>query len=160
MRVIKLIMSIETQQIVYSYFHSLMTYGIIFWGNSSCSMHIFRTKKRLIRVKSGLRPNDSCRDVFKEWIILPLQSQYTFSLLIFMVNNMGSYHQTSQIHGFNPRCNFDLYCPQINLKIYHRGLYYFGIKLFNHLPSSTNELACNAKRFRVALSYAYHIFFG
>jgi hypothetical protein len=60
MRVIKPIMSTETQTIVYySYFHSLMTYGIIFWGNSSCSMQIFRTQKRVIRVMSGLRPNDS-----------------------------------------------------------------------------------------------------
>jgi hypothetical protein len=117
MRVIKPVMSIETQKIVYyAYFHSLMTYRIIFWGNSSC-MQIFRTQKRVIRVMSGLRPKDSCRDAFKEWRILPLQSQYIFSLLIFMVNNMGSYHPTSQIHGFNTRRNFDLYCPQTNLTI-------------------------------------------
>jgi hypothetical protein len=63
MRVIKPIMSIETQKIVYySCLHSLMTYGIMFWGNSSCSMQIFRTQKRIIKVMSGLRPKDSCRD--------------------------------------------------------------------------------------------------
>jgi hypothetical protein len=43
-----------------------------------------------------------------------------------------------------------------NLTIYQRGPYYFGIKLFNHLPSSIKELACNAKRFRVALSAFLH----
>jgi hypothetical protein len=85
-----------------------------------------------------------------------LQSQYIFYLLIFMVNNVGSYHPTSQIHGFNTRCNFDLYCPQTDLTIYQRGPYYFGIKLFNHLPSSIKDLACNAKRFRVALSAFLH----
>jgi hypothetical protein len=73
-----------------------------------------------------------------------------------MVNNMGSYQLTSQIHGFNTRRNFDLYCPQTNLTIYQRGSYYLGIKLFNHLPSSIKELACNAKRFRVALSAFLH----
>jgi hypothetical protein len=49
MRVIKPFMSTETLKIVYySYFHSLMTYGIIFWGNSF-SMQIFRTQKRVIK---------------------------------------------------------------------------------------------------------------
>jgi hypothetical protein len=35
-------------------------------------------------------------------------------LLIFVVNNMGFYHSTSQIDGFNTWHNFDLYCPQTN----------------------------------------------
>lgn len=66
MRVIKPIMPIETLKIVYySYFHSLLTYGIIFWGNSSCSIQIFRIQKRIIRIMSGLRPRDSCRDAFR-----------------------------------------------------------------------------------------------
>jgi hypothetical protein len=81
---------------------------------------------------SGLRPRGSCREAFTDWGILPLQSQYIFSLLIFVVNNMGFYHSTSQIHGFNTRCNFDLYHLQTNLPICERGPYYFGIKLFNH----------------------------
>jgi hypothetical protein len=126
MRVIKPIMPNETLKIVYySYFHSLLTYGIIFWGNTSFSMQIFRIKKRIIRVVSGLRPRDSCRDAFRDWRILQLQSQYIFSLLI-LVNNMGLYHTTSQIHGFNTRRNFDLYRPQTNLTIYQRGPYYLG----------------------------------
>jgi hypothetical protein len=126
-------MSIETLKIVCSsYFHSLMTYGIIFWGNSFFSMQIFRIQKRIIRVMSGLRSRDSCREAFKDWGILPLQSQYIFSFLIFVVNNMGFYHSASQIHGFNTRRNFDLYRPQINLSICQRGPYYFSIKLFNH----------------------------
>jgi hypothetical protein len=86
MRVIKPIMPIETLKVVYySYFHSHLTYGIIFWGNSPFSMHNFRIQKRIIRVMGGLRPRDSCLDTFKEWGILPLQSQYVFSLLIFVL---------------------------------------------------------------------------
>jgi hypothetical protein len=50
-----------------------------------------------------------------------------------VVNNMGLYH-TSQIQGLNTRRNFDLYRPQTNLTTYQREPYYFGIKLFNHLP--------------------------
>jgi hypothetical protein len=100
---------------------------------------------------SGLRPRDSCREAFKDWGILPLQSQYIFSLLIFVVNNMGFYHSTSQIHGFNTRHNFDLYRPQTNLSVCQTGPYYFGIKLFNQIPLDMKELSYNAKQFRMVL---------
>jgi hypothetical protein len=128
-----------------------MTYGIISWGNSSFSMRIFRIQKRIIKVISGLRPRDSCREAFKNWGILPLQSQYIFFLLIFIVNNMGFYNLTSQTHDFKTRHNFDLYRPQTNLSLCQRGTYYFGIKLFNHLPLDIKELSYNAKQFRMAL---------
>jgi hypothetical protein len=100
---------------------------------------------------SGLRPRDSRREAFKDWGILPLQSQYIFSLLIFAVNNLGFYHSTSQIHGFNTRRNFYLYRPQTNFSICQRGPYYFGIKLLNHLPLDIKELSYNAKQFGSAL---------
>jgi hypothetical protein len=111
---------------------------------------LFRIQKRIIRIMSGLKPRDSCRDTFRVWRILPLQSQYIFSLLTFIVNNKCSYHTTSQIHGVNTRRNFDLYRPQSNLTTYQKGPYYFGIKLFNHLPLSIKELAHNIKQ---VLSY-------
>jgi hypothetical protein len=67
---------------------------------------------------SGLGPRDSCRDAFRDWEILPLQSQYIFSLLIFVVNNKGLYYTASQIHGLNTKHKFDLYHIQANLTIY------------------------------------------
>jgi hypothetical protein len=42
---------------------------------------------------------------FKDWGILPLQSQ---SLLMFVANNMGLYYTISQIHGVNTGRQFDL----------------------------------------------------
>jgi hypothetical protein len=105
---------------------------------------------------SGLRSRDSCRSAFRNWGILPLQSQYISSLLMFIVNNIGLYYTTSQIHCLNTRRNFDLYCPHVHLIIYQRGPYYFSIKLFNHLPLNIKELAPNITLFRVALSAFLH----
>jgi uncharacterized protein (DUF362 family) len=42
-------------------------------------------------------------------IALPKLQSHIFSLLMFVLNNMGLYHTTSQIHGLNARLNFDLY---------------------------------------------------
>jgi hypothetical protein len=42
LRCIRLFMSQDTMKSVfYSYSHSLISYGIIFWGNSSNSLHVF-----------------------------------------------------------------------------------------------------------------------
>jgi hypothetical protein len=73
--------------VYYSYFHSLITYGIIFWGNSSYSSHIFQLQKKAVRIITGSRLRDSCRELFKHLRILPLQSHYVLSLLLFVVDN-------------------------------------------------------------------------
>jgi hypothetical protein len=54
------------------------------------------------------------------------------------------------------RHNFYLNHPQANLTIYQGGPYYFGIRLFNHLPLKIKELAYDIKQFRVALNAFLH----
>jgi hypothetical protein len=81
----------------YSYFHYLMSCGVIFWGNSSRSPHIFRLQKEAIGIITGSRPRDSCRELFNHLRILPLQSQYILSLTLFIVNNKNNFHVNSEI---------------------------------------------------------------
>jgi hypothetical protein len=41
---------LDTLKMVYHfYFHSLINYGVTFWGNSSYSNRIFKLQKRIIR---------------------------------------------------------------------------------------------------------------
>jgi hypothetical protein len=50
-RSIKPYMSQEVMKMVYyAYFHSAMSYGIIFWGSSTDSTKIFKMQKRTIRI--------------------------------------------------------------------------------------------------------------
>jgi hypothetical protein len=63
-------------------FHAVMSYGIIFWGNSSHSTIIFRMQKKAIRIMEGCGYRVSCRDLFKKFQILPFlnkqwKSQFT-----------------------------------------------------------------------------------
>jgi hypothetical protein len=89
------------RMIYYTYFHSNMNYGIIFWGNSSGSTTIFKLQKRIIRIMMGARPRDSCRKYFRNLKILPLQSQYIFSLVLYVVANKSQFILNSEIHGIN-----------------------------------------------------------
>ena len=67
--------------IYHSLFHAIMTYGIIFWGNPSHNIKVFRMQKKAIRIIMGCSNRESCRNLFKELIILPLMSQYTLLYL-------------------------------------------------------------------------------
>ena len=69
------------------FFYSAMSYGIIFWGNSSHSSIIFRIQKKAIRIMEKCGNRVLCRNLFKKLQILPLTSQYMLSLLTFVVQN-------------------------------------------------------------------------
>jgi hypothetical protein len=74
-RNMKQYMSISVlKAIYYSCFHFLMSYGIIFWGNSSCSYTTFLLQKKAIRAMLGYGDMDLCRNILKELGILPLVS--------------------------------------------------------------------------------------
>ena len=45
----------ESMKIYYSYFHSIMMYGIIFLGNSYCSINTFILQKNTITIIMGIR---------------------------------------------------------------------------------------------------------
>jgi hypothetical protein len=69
----------------FAYFHSIMSYGIIFWGNSIYANRIFKLQKRVIRIITGVGNRDSCRELFKNLKILTLVSQYIYSLVILLL---------------------------------------------------------------------------
>jgi hypothetical protein len=101
----------------------------------------------------GLRPTDSCRNTFKVLRILLLQSQYIFSLLLIIIDHKDLYQTTSQVHT---RCKLDFYYLQSSLTIHQKGHYYFGIRLFSHLPLYIKELVHDNKQFRKALIVFLH----
>jgi len=143
-------MSIDSlKSVYYSCFLSVVTYRIILWGNVSYSLQIVTLQKRIIRIMSGLRSRECCRNGFKNLKILPLQSQFIFYLL-FVVNNIELYIIIAQSHDINMRCTFVIYQPHSNLTSYQKAAYYFGISLFNVLPLYIKMLAHNAKQFRWA----------
>jgi hypothetical protein len=126
-----------------SYFHSIMSYGIIFWGNSGHSNLIFRLQKEAIRIMMGLRYRQSCRKHFKELNILTLKLQYIFSLSLFVINNRHRFEANSEMHHVNTRTTYDLHYPLSQLSVFQKGVYYAGIKVFNGLPASMKELSTN-----------------
>ncbi|GBP06697.1 Probable RNA-directed DNA polymerase from transposon BS [Eumeta japonica] len=66
---------VETARLVYfGCFHSLMSYGILLWGNAVDIHRIFVLQKRTVRAIYKLGPRTSLRNKFKEIEILTLAS--------------------------------------------------------------------------------------
>jgi hypothetical protein len=131
----------------FAYAHSIMTYGIIFWGSSRYSLKVLKSQKRMIRIMTNLRLRDTCRVMLKELRIRPFYSQYIYSLLIYLAGNTQLFTMNREVHSYNTRNNTDFHLPNVNLTKYQKGVYYMGIKLYNHLPTDIKNLVHNQKLF-------------
>jgi len=65
----------------------------------------------------GSSRRDSCCKVFKNLEVLPLLSQYIFSLLLFVVKNRELFRPNSDVQNINTRYNSDLHLPIENVTI-------------------------------------------
>jgi hypothetical protein len=133
--------------IYYAFFHFLMTYGIIFWGNSPLGATIFRLQKKAVRIMEGCGNRVSCRDLFRKFHILPLTSQCLLSLLTFVVQHKDLFITSMDNHNLETRQSNNLYTPQANLSVYQKRAYYSGVEIFNKLPSDIKNVNGNITKF-------------
>jgi hypothetical protein len=120
-------------------------FTLIFWGYARYSVKVFMMQKRMIRIMTNLTPTDSCRVMFKELKILPLFSQYIYSVLIYLAGNIQLYTMNKEVHNYNTRNSSDFHMPNANLTKYQKGVYYMGIKLYNQLPIDIKNSVKNQK---------------
>jgi hypothetical protein len=52
--------------VYFTYFHSIIKYVIIFWGNFTNARKDFKLQRRLIIIMSGVNTRRSCRDLFEK----------------------------------------------------------------------------------------------
>ena len=63
----------------------------------------------------------------------------------------------SQMHKITTLQTFDSYIPAANWTVYQKGVYYQGIKIYNHLPKTIKDLSGDKNKFKLALKrYLLH----
>jgi hypothetical protein len=139
--------------IYFAYVHFDMSYGIIFGGNLTYSNLIFKIQKRIVRIIMKARNGESCRPRFRQLNILPLYSQYIFSLLLFVVKNLDIFSFNYNVHSINIRQVSHLHLPANKLTKVQKGVNYSGIRIFNNLPQSIKDLSSDVINFRQALFF-------
>ena len=58
------------RMVYFSYFHSIKSYGIMFWGNSRNSINIYKIQKRIIWIITNSNRFNTCCPLFQQlWIL-------------------------------------------------------------------------------------------
>jgi len=116
MRSVRPYVTINTlKMIYYSYFHFVMTYSLLFWGNLPESIKIFRLQERIIRLMKGSRRRDSYTTLYFNLENLPLPSQYLLSLLLFKIRNKNLFLVNSETYRTDTRQHANFHQPSVNV---------------------------------------------
>lgn len=126
----------------YSNFYSLITYGLIIWGNSSDSERIFKIQKRAVRVLASARVNEHCRPIFKNMKILTLPGIFIHKCIMHVKEN-SLLPRNSNYHEYNTRNKNNLSIPYHRLTRTQQPVNYTSVILYNKLPNQLKILTTN-----------------
>jgi len=59
---------------------------------------------------------------------------------MFFVKSKDFFKSNSDVHSFNTRTHNDLYIPAANLVVFQKGVWYSGVKFYNHLPPTLKQV--------------------
>ena len=132
---------VDTAKLVYfSYFHSVMSYGILLWGRAADIQTIFVLQKRAIRAIYNLGARVSLRERFKEIGILTVISQYIFANIMFIRKNINSYRKNSDIHAINTRNSHKIVGSYHRLHRVHNTFIGLSVRFYNKIPINILDL--------------------
>lgn len=127
----------------FAYFHSILKYGIIFWGNATGSNFVFLIQKRTIRAMLGAKKMESCKPLFKKLNILPLPCMYIYDVLLYVksnIENIDLLQRNQSIHLHKTRQRENLHITATSTSLCKNGVFHSGINLYNKLPSKIKEI--------------------
>ena len=73
------------------------------------------------------------------------------SLLMFVVKNKDFLKSNIDVHSFNITSHYDLHIPAANLAVFQKAVWYFGVKIYNHLLPTLKQLSHDISKFKAAL---------
>lgn len=134
--------------VYYSNFQSILSYGIIFWGNSSYVSGLFVVQKRALRTVLHLGYRESCRGFFKSNNILTVYGLYIYRLLIFVSKHSQYFEPYKNLNNTRRMC--PLIVPTHKTTLREKNVEFMAISLFNVLPLNIRNLSSHIK-FKKAL---------
>jgi hypothetical protein len=83
--------------------------------------------------------------------MLPVPSQYIYSLMRFFIENQEKFQTNSSAHNINTRNKHHFHRPVATLSCFQKGASYSGIRIFSSWPRSITNLKNEKTHFKVAL---------
>ena len=139
----------------YAYVHSLLKYGVMFWGRSVNFERIFKLQKSCIRSIFKLGHIESCRQHFKSNRILTVSGIYIFECAVFVKSNyteLFKKYEISHRHGTRAMSDNFLLPPATHLTKMQKTMLYQCIKVYNSLTTELKALPLH--KFKQKLKHA------
>ncbi|CAK1580698.1 unnamed protein product, partial [Parnassius mnemosyne] len=101
----------------HGYVSSVLSYGLLLWGNSVDVGKAFRVQKKCVRAICGAWSLDSCKPLFHKFHILPLVCMYIRELCVFVKQHPQYFTINSSLisRSAMPRNKFKLHLPLCKL---------------------------------------------
>jgi hypothetical protein len=91
----------------------LCAFNYDIWYNFFCrnSPHSINIFKPIVRTITTAKTTHSCQELIKDLKLLPLHSQYIFSLTLFFIKNKNQYKSNQEIQSINTIHSKNLHPP-------------------------------------------------
>ena len=122
-------------QVYHAVFHSVLQYGLIFWGNSTLASKVFRLQKKCVRIIVGASYCEHCKPIFKALKILTVQDQYVLDLACFIKNNYNLFKTNVYNHDYKTRFKDNMKTDQAHLSITRDSVRNMAMRIYNKIPA-------------------------
>lgn len=127
----------------HGYVSSILSYGLIMWGNSVEMDKAFRVQKKCIRAIYNCKPLDSCKPLFQKNKILPLPCMYIRDISVFVKRYPHLFKLNIEGRERSTRYAEKLFMPKCNVKLFQKNVHVMAIKIYNKIPCDLKKLPLN-----------------
>lgn len=140
-RKIRNLCGLEAAKSVYfAYFHSLITYGLLFWGMAPNSTRIFLLQKRAVRSLYRISPRSSCKPLFVESGIMTLFSSYIYQNIMYARRHIEEVPVNSDFHHHDTRKKSNLHINRQRLSKVRYSFIHQNLCYYNKIPEQIKSL--------------------
>lgn len=130
-----------TKNSYYGNVYPLLSYGLIFWGNSVNIQSTFILQKKCLRIMYNVKNMESLRNVFKCNAILTLTCMYILDISLFVRDHNDYFNKISNSKkNVRSQYQYDMRTVPASSYILKKSTYVHGIKIYNHLPVCIKSL--------------------
>lgn len=124
----------------FAFFQSIISYGLLLWGNSCHVQRILILQKKAVRIITNAQKLDHCKTLFIKLGCLTVINLYIYTVLIYTKENLNSQLLRQDIHNYNTRNSNKIDIPYQRLSKSLNSYELLGLKMFNKLTPEVTEL--------------------
>ena len=137
------------KSIYFSFFESVIRYGILLWGSSPRVKEILLLQKKLVRVIKSCHHTEPCRPLFMDLNILTVVNLFIYEVLVNIHSKADNLSLRLHNHGYKTRNRNDIEIPLVRLTKMQNSYIYVGPKMYNRLPTSARNLVMKTFKYKL-----------